>query len=326
VPDQAHKEAQAIEEEKARVKQRERVLKGWERLITGLKIRRRMQREYGNGEVRATPPCALHSTPVIRASSPDGSLQTAGDKGIPIEVDLGIRPHEMPSPDQHFHRLPPTEGASADDERLPPPPRVKQEPVEVDSEGGGFLVESDGDDDDDESDDDEVQIVERPLNPKSLASLHAQDDDDNDDDDSDVDGEAKPSKAPPFAAPTSAVKSSPSSTPRVTLRRPTVPAAEPSRRPIRAAAVKATAAAQPTPRTTRRPTRAAAKQPTPTSSAQKRTRAELHSDDGGSSSDLSVEEVEVVVPARPARATRAAAAKGQLKMKALELSDSSEDY
>lgn len=254
-------------------------------------------------------------------------MQTGTDQGIPIEVDLGVRPHEMPSHDKHFHRLLPAEGGTTDDERLPLSPRVKQEPVEARSDGGGFLVDSDDGDGDEQSvdDDDEIQIVERSLNPRSLASLHAQDDGDGDSDDSDPDGEGKPSRIPPFAAPTSAVKASPSSTPRVTLRRPTIPAAEPSRRPQRAAAARMTSAPQATPRISRQARKEAAK-PTPTSSARKRTRAELMSDSGdGTSSDLSVEEGEIDLPARPARPTRAAAAKGQLKMKALELEDSSDD-
>lgn len=259
-------------------------------------------------------------------------MKGANDDGIAVEVDLGIQPHEMPSPDKHVHALPSTKGngASSKGEReLPLLPRVKQEPTD-----GGFVIDdSDEGDDLDDDDDNEVQIVEKALNPRSLASLHAPHDDDDDggtseeedEDESDVDREAPPARAPPLAAPTTAIRPTRASTatPRIILRRPTSaassPAPSPDRRPTRAAA-----APKPPSRATRstrngggggRSTAPAAS----SSSARKRTRADDSSDDA--TTDDSVEEVvpAVAVPARPARVTRAAAEKGKLKMAALEI-------
>jgi xeroderma pigmentosum group C-complementing protein len=47
----AYRETAAIDAEREEKKRKERVLKRWERLITGLKIRRRMQKEYGVSQV-----------------------------------------------------------------------------------------------------------------------------------------------------------------------------------------------------------------------------------------------------------------------------------
>lgn len=48
---EAYRETAAIDAEREEKKRKERVLKRWERLITGLKIRRRMQKEYGVSQV-----------------------------------------------------------------------------------------------------------------------------------------------------------------------------------------------------------------------------------------------------------------------------------
>lgn len=229
-------------------------------------------------------------------------LQSSSNNGIAVEMDLGVESFRMPSPDKHI----PSKHSA---------PTVKAEVVESDTRdgrSGGLLGESlllsDDDEgaDEDPDDDGEVQVVEKVLNPKSLADLLAHEEEE---DESDLDVETKSHlKAPPLQAPTSAVKTS---TPRVLLRRPistltgTPSAHSPGRRATRSSATTGQASGS-------------------RSSARKRPRATLSSDDEDSqlSDGSSITEVIAVASSRPARA---AAQKATLRRQAQAIDDSEDE-
>lgn len=129
------------------LKQRERVIKRWTRLIQGLRIRQRMQEEYGNA------PSQMPEQETINPEQPGGFLAGADD--VVQAFSLPRYVHEDPSTLEELN-----EPQSTLKIKVPPRPK---------SPNGGMEQESDEDDDMEE-----VVIPDDPKNTPLAHSSHEQ--------------------------------------------------------------------------------------------------------------------------------------------------------
>lgn len=178
MPVQAYWEAEEQAEEKARMKRQDRVIKQWSRLVQGLRLRKRLQEQYGADaerqgvgtvdEDKYGPPEVNYALPNPAGLLADSQMpEVVHDKqggGFLLVADDVVEPHHLP---RYQHVIP------------PPPSTSHAEPVKCGDEQVAFEDVMDFPletmDDDQDQDIEDVPSSHQPLQtngvPKTMQQM-----------------------------------------------------------------------------------------------------------------------------------------------------------